>query len=220
MQTNETIVDRVRQMELYFDTITQAMRNDVKILHNPPLKAMLNALIAYYDGGQWLSDYQADERGELPPDLKRGVLSEDGVYNLLSEIPSGKERTTMINGIHHISMKCKNEEEYQKVRHFYTEILKLSVIKECEACILLDTGAGIVEIFRDGTEPLEKGVICHVAFAVDDVQACVNAVKAAGYEVFIAPKDVLIGGDCAFPATIAFCRGPLGEEIEFFCQGW
>ena len=79
---------------------------------------------------------------------------------------------------------------------------------------------GIVEILRDGTELLEKGVIRHFAFAVDDVQACVNAVEAAGYEVFIAPKTVHIGGDSAFPAIIAFCYGPLGEEIEFFCQGW
>ena len=126
----------------------------------------------------------------------------------------------MMKGIHHISMKCQNEEEYMKVRSFYTETLQLSVIKECEACILLDTGAGIVEIFRDGTELLEKGVIRHFAFAVDDVQACVNAVEAAGYEVFIAPKTVHIGGDSAFPAIIAFCYGPLGEEIEFFCQGW
>jgi len=126
----------------------------------------------------------------------------------------------MIKGIHHISMKCKNEEEYKKVRRFYVDILKLSVIKECDACILLDTGAGIVEIFRDGTESLEKGIIRHFAFAVDDVQACVDAVESAGYEVFIAPKNVQIGGDSAYSATIAFCYGPLGEEIEFFCQEW
>ncbi len=126
----------------------------------------------------------------------------------------------MIKGIHHISMKTQSEEEYRRVRSFYTEVLKLPVIKECDTCVLLDTGAGIVEIFRDGTESLEKGVIRHFAFAVDDVQACVDAVTSAGYEVFIAPKTVQIGGDPAFPATIAFCYGPLGEEIEFFCQGW
>jgi len=36
------------------------------------------------DSGQWLADYELDEAGGLPPDLKRGVLSEDGLYNLLS----------------------------------------------------------------------------------------------------------------------------------------
>jgi glyoxylase I family protein len=113
-----------------------------------------------------------------------------------------------------------NEEEYKKVRSFYVDTLKLSVVKECDTCILLDTRAGIEEIFRDGTESLEKGIIRHFAFAVDDVQTCVDAVESAGYEVFIAPKNVQIGGDSAYSATIAFCYGPLGEEIEFFCQEW
>lgn len=44
------------------------------------------ALIQYYTGGQWLRDFEADQRGELPPDLKRGVLSEDGLWNLLTNV--------------------------------------------------------------------------------------------------------------------------------------
>ena len=32
-----------------------------------------------------MQDYDADCAGKLPPNLKRGVLSEDAVYNLLSE---------------------------------------------------------------------------------------------------------------------------------------
>ena len=40
-------------------------------------------LIAYYESGQWLKDYEADERGQLPPTLKRGVLSQDGLWELL-----------------------------------------------------------------------------------------------------------------------------------------
>ena len=31
-------------------------------------------------------DYEADERGELPPDLKRGVLSQDALYDLLERL--------------------------------------------------------------------------------------------------------------------------------------
>ena len=38
----------------------------------------------YYENGQWLLDYEADERGELPGDLKRGVLSQDGLWDLLA----------------------------------------------------------------------------------------------------------------------------------------
>ena len=43
------------------------------------------ALSTYYSSGEWLEDYEADERGEFPHDLKRGVLSQDGLYNLLEE---------------------------------------------------------------------------------------------------------------------------------------
>ena len=82
--------------------------------------------------------------------------------------------------------------------------------------IMFDTGNGIVEIFNDGDGALDKGVIRHFAFATDDVDACVEAVKAAGYEVFIEPKDIEIASIPAFPARIAFCKGPLGEEIELF----
>ena len=36
--------------------------------------------------GMWLLDYECDERGGLPSDLKRGVLSEDMLYNLLCDV--------------------------------------------------------------------------------------------------------------------------------------
>lgn len=32
-----------------------------------------------------LKDFEADENGRLPEGLKRGVLSEDGLWNLLEE---------------------------------------------------------------------------------------------------------------------------------------
>ena len=118
----------------------------------------------------------------------------------------------MIQGIHHVSMKCSNAEEYAAVRAFYTE---------WEMGILLDTGAGIVEIFQDETaEKLGQGVIRHFAFAVEDVEACVAAVRAGGYPILVEPKTVAIGGNPAFSAKIAFCKGALGEEIEFFQQMW
>ena len=40
----------------------------------------LRILDTYYTYGEWREDYDADERGELPPDLKRGVLSQDALY--------------------------------------------------------------------------------------------------------------------------------------------
>ena len=45
--------------------------------------------------------------------------------------------------------------------------------------------------------------------------ACAR-VRAAGYEVFIEPNDIVIRSEPEFRARMAFCFGPLGEEIEFF----
>ena len=47
------------------------------------LALALSTLEAYYTSPAWRTDFEADEAGLLPPDLKRGVLSEDGIYNLL-----------------------------------------------------------------------------------------------------------------------------------------
>lgn len=126
----------------------------------------------------------------------------------------------MIKGIHHISMKTSSDEQYAKVRSFYVDTLMLSVVIECDKCLLLDTGSGIVEIFKNAEDDLSQGVIRHFALSTDNVDECVSRVKDDGYEVFIEPKEVKVGGDERFPARIAFCRGPLGEEIEFFSQGW
>ncbi|MBQ4312673.1 MAG: DUF4298 domain-containing protein [Clostridia bacterium] len=83
----ETAIERVKQMEHYFDAVQDAMAANPASLHeNAEAARMLQALIGYYESRDWLEDYERDERGELPHDLKRGVLSEDGVYNLLYEI--------------------------------------------------------------------------------------------------------------------------------------
>ena len=45
----------------------------------------LSVLAAYMDSGEWRSDYEADEQGLIPRCMKCGVLSQDGLYNLLQE---------------------------------------------------------------------------------------------------------------------------------------
>ncbi len=72
MQDMERI-ERVKKMEKYYD-----------------------ALRAYLDSGLWLSDFEADERGQLPGNLKRGVLSEDGLYDLLCDIDEQKRLNSFI----------------------------------------------------------------------------------------------------------------------------
>lgn len=55
------------------------------------LDCLISELNDYYQSSDWMDDYSADEEGLLPIDLKRGVLSEDGINDLLEEYVSLKE---------------------------------------------------------------------------------------------------------------------------------
>ncbi|MBR2009591.1 MAG: DUF4298 domain-containing protein [Peptococcaceae bacterium] len=87
-QTNlPQTIERIQQMELYFDTLQHAVNICADaIKQDKTLNSMLQALLQYYEHGKWLADYTLDEAGLLPAALKRGVLSQDGLYNLLSQI--------------------------------------------------------------------------------------------------------------------------------------
>ncbi len=80
----ENIVNRVRRMEAYMDTVQDAMENGTA--DTPEILELRRILTEYMDGGQWMKDYEADERGELPADLKRGILSQDLLYDLLTTL--------------------------------------------------------------------------------------------------------------------------------------
>ena len=80
-------IQRICHMELCFDRLQNAFaENPTSFLEVPELNAIYQELIQYYHSKEWLADYECDERGELPEGLKRGILSQDGLYNLLSDI--------------------------------------------------------------------------------------------------------------------------------------
>ncbi len=73
-------------MEEKFDALLQSVRAlEDAITQSQDFRDNYKALKKYMDSGKWLKDYEADEKGELPPDLKRGVLSQDGLYDLLQD---------------------------------------------------------------------------------------------------------------------------------------
>ena len=78
-------IRRIERMEQCFDTLLTTARTDARaIYHSSQLSTLLTQLLRYYEGGQWLHDYEMDEQGILPPHLKRGVLSQDAVFDFLS----------------------------------------------------------------------------------------------------------------------------------------
>ena len=77
-------IERIKWMEQRYNNAFAAIKDGAAV----SLKAVkedVAELSKYYGSELWKQDFAADEAGKLPPDLKRGVLSEDGIWNLLSD---------------------------------------------------------------------------------------------------------------------------------------
>ena len=79
-------IERISLMENRFDGATRVLGElDEAISGYEHFKSEFEALKDYMASGEWKEDYEADEAGMVPADLKRGVLSQDGLYNLLQD---------------------------------------------------------------------------------------------------------------------------------------
>ena len=124
----------------------------------------------------------------------------------------------MIKGIHHFSMKCTDADRLNKVKEFYISLLGLKVSRVWPDGMMIDTGNGFIEVFTNAEGEHRLGAIRHIALLTDDVDGLIEKVRAGGYEVIVEPNDKVIESDPPYPVRMAFCIGPLGEEIEFFCE--
>ena len=77
-------LERIKRMEQRFNNALAAVK-DGSAVSLKTVKEDVAELSKYYGSELWKLDFAADEAGILPPDLKRGVLSEDGIWNLLSD---------------------------------------------------------------------------------------------------------------------------------------
>ncbi len=129
----------------------------------------------------------------------------------------------LVSGFHHIALKCNGMSDFDRTVQFYKDVLGMDVVRcwgeGSESGIMLDTGDGsLMEIFADAEDILPQGAIRHFALRTANVDAVVKAVREAGYEITMEPNDIIIPSEVPFPARIAFAIGPVGEEIEFFCE--
>ena len=86
-------IARIQQMERSLDRASQAvMRLSAALDEYADAQDALRQLSDYYGSDLWKQDFTDDSAGLLPPDLKRGVLSEDAVWNLLEDVRDVKER--------------------------------------------------------------------------------------------------------------------------------
>lgn len=125
-----------------------------------------------------------------------------------------------ITGIHHIALKACGVADFEKLVNFYHDILGMPIVRTWGSGdnlgMMVDTGAGMLELFSNGPDYPGQGALRHLAFEVDDPDAFIEAVRAAGYAVTKEPTDIVIASEPPYPARIAFCIGPVGEEVEFF----
>ncbi len=78
-------IERIQKMEQLFDETEKnllLLENGVQTMHS--LQNSIQQLETYYTGPLWRKDFEDDCKGLIPSDMKRGILSEDGIDNLLS----------------------------------------------------------------------------------------------------------------------------------------
>ena len=93
MRDNKEQIARIRKMERHLDRALAAVKRLSTALDKyEEAQVAIAALDQYYGSEEWRQDYADDEAGLLPDGLKRGVLSEDGVWNLLTDYKELNER--------------------------------------------------------------------------------------------------------------------------------
>nr|WP_241292362.1 MULTISPECIES: VOC family protein [Microbulbifer] len=125
----------------------------------------------------------------------------------------------MLKSIHHAAIICS---DYQRAKHFYTEILGLTVLAEnyrtARDSWKLDLDlpdGGQVELFSFPDAPPrpsypEARGLRHLAFAVDSVEECKADLEAKGVEVEPVRVDEYTG------RRFTFFSDPDGLPLELY----
>lgn len=72
----ESLLERVEQANGIMERALEAFEK---------VEPLCEELSEYLNSKEWKKDFEDDEAGRLPPFLKRGVLAEDGIYNVLDD---------------------------------------------------------------------------------------------------------------------------------------
>lgn len=93
MKENKQQIARIRQMERHLNAATAAVKRlDTALDKWEAVQEAIAALKGYYGSDRWRQDFADDEAGLLPDGLKRGVLSEDGIWDLLNDVNELNQR--------------------------------------------------------------------------------------------------------------------------------
>ncbi|KHF40258.1 SMU1112c/YaeR family gloxylase I-like metalloprotein [Halalkalibacter okhensis] len=124
----------------------------------------------------------------------------------------------MFKYIHHVAIICS---DYKKSKHFYVNILGLKIINETYRSernsykLDLEMGNSQIELFSFPESPERSSYpeargLRHLAFAVEDVQVCVNWLEKQ--KVVVEP----IRTDEATGKKFTFFSDPDGLPLELY----
>lgn len=123
-----------------------------------------------------------------------------------------------LGGIHHVAVICSN---YQASKHFYAEILGLTVLRETYRAerdsykLDLELNGVQIELFSFPNPPFrpsypEARGLRHLAFAVDDIHSYANYLESYSIKVEPIRTDELTG------KRFTFFADPDGLPLELY----
>nr|WP_330361230.1 MULTISPECIES: DUF4298 domain-containing protein [unclassified Butyrivibrio] len=111
MDKVENAIKRINEMESILDEALRRMDNAEEAPQDLlEYQTEIKKLDEYYSSQDWKDDYALDEEGLLPKDLKRGVLSEDGIYDALERNKELMERIRGTRMVKHVILWTLKDE--------------------------------------------------------------------------------------------------------------
>lgn len=126
-----------------------------------------------------------------------------------------------MRGLHHVCLKANGREEFERAVNFYRNTFELPLLRTWgegdSSGAMLQMDGIVLEMVAGGEDSTPNSYWRHIAFrcgSPEEVDAEAARLAALGYPTTKGPFSKNLGGD--YPIHVAFCNGPLGEEIEFF----
>ncbi len=81
-------IERIKRMTALYEQIQENLAAGGDLSQ---AEQAIKTLSAYYQSPDWMSDFDADGRGEIPKSVNRGILTEDAIWDLLTSVHAIRE---------------------------------------------------------------------------------------------------------------------------------
>ena len=135
----------------------------------------LATLSEYQESKLWQEDYEADERGELPKDLKRGVLSQDALDDLFESIrPEQVGKCPVIT----LCGSTRFKEQFLEAQK------RLTLAGNIVISVGLFGHSGDDEVWSEGTKEMHRETLAFLLFIPNPCKPCKDFVAPGKSSIF------------------------------------